>query len=143
MLPSECAPINPTPVLSYSGTSPRQNLRKGRDVGWEMLLDAEPVACVPVLATDPLYLLYTSGTTGKPKGVLRDNGGHLVALIWSMKNIYGVRPGEVYWAASDIGWVVGHSYIVYGPLFYGCTTVLYEGKSVGHSGSRCFLAGYR
>ena len=106
-------------------------LRDGRDVLWDVLLDADPVDCVPVLATDPLYLLYTSGTTGKPKGVLRDNGGHLVALTWTMKNIYGVRPGEVYWAASDIGWVVGHSYIVYGPLFYGCTTILYEGKSVG------------
>jgi propionyl-CoA synthetase len=106
-------------------------LRDGRDVLWDKLLDADPVACVPVHATDPLYLLYTSGTTGKPKGVVRDNGGHLVALTWTMKNIYNVRPGEVYWAASDIGWVVGHSYIVYGPLFYGCTTILYEGKSVG------------
>ena len=106
-------------------------LRDGRDVLWDELLDADPVACVPVHATDPLYLLYTSGTTGKPKGVVRDNGGHLVALTWTMKNIYNVRPGEVYWAASDIGWVVGHSYIVYGPLFYGCTTILYEGKSVG------------
>jgi propionyl-CoA synthetase len=106
-------------------------LLDGRDVLWDVLLDADPVACVPVLATDPLYLLYTSGTTGKPKGVLRDNGGHLVALTWTMKNIYNVHPGEVYWAASDIGWVVGHSYIVYGPLFYGCTTILYEGKSVG------------
>jgi propionyl-CoA synthetase len=106
-------------------------LKKGRDVAWNVLLEADPVACVPVLATDPLYLLYTSGTTGKPKGVLRDNGGHLVALTWSMKNIYDIRSGEVYWAASDIGWVVGHSYIVYGPLFYGCTTILYEGKSVG------------
>jgi propionyl-CoA synthetase len=94
-------------------------------------MEAQPAACVPVEATDPLYLLYTSGTTGKPKGVLRDNGGHLVALNWSMKNIYGIRPGEVFWAASDIGWVVGHSYIVYGPLFYGCTSILYEGKSVG------------
>jgi len=106
-------------------------VRKGRDILWDSLLDADPVPCVPVLATDPLYLLYTSGTTGKPKGVLRDNGGHLVALTWSMKNIYGTQSGEVYWAASDIGWVVGHSYIVYGPLFYGCTTILYEGKSVG------------
>jgi propionyl-CoA synthetase len=106
-------------------------LKKGRDVVWNALLEAGPVACIPVLATDPLYLLYTSGTTGKPKGVLRDNGGHLVALTWSMKNIYDVKPGDVYWAASDIGWVVGHSYIVYGPLFYGCTTILYEGKSVG------------
>jgi propionyl-CoA synthetase len=106
-------------------------LRDGRDVLWDELLDADPVACVPVHANDPLYLLYTSGTTGKPKGVVRDNGGHLVALTWTMKNIYNVRPGEVYWAASDIGWVVGHSYIVYGPLFYGCTTILYEGKSVG------------
>jgi len=106
-------------------------LCEGRDILWDKLLDADPVACVPVKATDPLYLLYTSGTTGKPKGVVRDNGGHLVALTWTMKNIYDVRPGEVYWAASDIGWVVGHSYIVYGPLFFGCTTILYEGKSVG------------
>jgi propionyl-CoA synthetase len=106
-------------------------LRDGTDISWDTLMNADPVACVPLLATDPLYLLYTSGTTGKPKGVLRDNGGHLVALKWSMKNIYGVGPGEVYWAASDIGWVVGHSYIVYGPLFHGCTTILYEGKSVG------------
>ena len=101
------------------------------DVSWDSLMDAPPAACVPVEATDPLYLLYTSGTTGKPKGVLRDNGGHLVALNWSMKNIYGMQPGEVFWAASDIGWVVGHSYIVYAPLFYGCTSILYEGKSVG------------
>ncbi len=117
-------------------------LRDGRDVLWDVLLDADPVACVPVLATDPLYLLYTSGTTGKPKGVVRDNGGHLVALTWTMKNIYNVHPGEVYWAASDIGWVVGHSYIVYGPLFYGCTTILYEGKSVGTAGCGCILAGH-
>jgi propionyl-CoA synthetase len=102
-----------------------------RDLSWDSLMDAEPVPCVPLGATDPLYLLYTSGTTGKPKGVLRDNGGHLVALYWSMKNIYNMKPGEVYWAASDIGWVVGHSYIVYGPLFFGCTSILYEGKSVG------------
>ncbi|MFA4878072.1 MAG: propionyl-CoA synthetase [Methanoregula sp.] len=106
-------------------------LHEDRDISWEKVMTAEPAACVPVAATDPLYLLYTSGTTGKPKGVVRDNGGHLVALKWSMKNIYGIRPGEVFWAASDIGWVVGHSYIVYGPLFYGCTTILYEGKSVG------------
>ena len=87
--------------------------------------------CVPVAATDPLYILYTSGTTGRPKGVVRDNGGHMVALQWSMKNLYGIEPGEVFWAASDIGWVVGHSYIVYAPLFHGCTTILYEGKPVG------------
>ena len=104
----------------------------GRDVDWEeATAAAQPHDCVPVAATDPLYILYTSGTTGQPKGVVRDNGGHAVALAWSMKNIYNVDPGEVYWAASDVGWVVGHSYIVYAPLLHGCTTVVYEGKPVG------------
>ena len=99
---------------------------------WEQAMaTARPVGCVPVAATDPLYILYTSGTTGQPKGVVRPSGGHAVALAWSMAHIYDVQPGEVYWAASDIGWVVGHSYIVYGPLLHGCTTVLYEGKPVG------------
>ncbi|AKQ63727.1 Acetyl-coenzyme A synthetase [Myxococcus hansupus] len=108
------------------------SLVRGRDVSWsEALEGAEPADCVPVEATDPLYILYTSGTTGQPKGIVRDNGGHAVALHWSMKNIYGVAPGEVYWAASDVGWVVGHSYIVYAPLLNGSTTVLYEGKPVG------------
>ncbi|PPR74358.1 MAG: Acetyl-coenzyme A synthetase [Alphaproteobacteria bacterium MarineAlpha3_Bin2] len=107
-------------------------LSEGRDIDWATAMEsAVPAECVPVLATDPLYILYTSGTTGEPKGVVRDNGGHLVALKWSMKNIYGVDPGDVYWAASDVGWVVGHSYIVYAPLFHGCTTILYEGKPVG------------
>jgi propionyl-CoA synthetase len=104
----------------------------GRDCDWdEVITAAKPHECVPVGSTDPLYILYTSGTTGQPKGVVRDNGGHLVALKWTMKNIYGVDPGEVFWAASDVGWVVGHSYIVYGPLFHGNTTIFYEGKSVG------------
>jgi propionyl-CoA synthetase len=103
-----------------------------RDITWsEALAEAKPVDCVPVAATDPLYILYTSGTTGIPKGVVRDNAGHLVALKWSLKNIYGVEPGEVFWAASDLGWAVGHSYIVYGPLAHGNTTILYEGKPVG------------
>ncbi|MFN3006543.1 propionyl-CoA synthetase [Mycolicibacterium wolinskyi] len=104
----------------------------GRDRDWrELVAAAEPVDPVPVAATDPLYVLYTSGTTGKPKGIVRDNGGHAVALLWSMRHIYDVQPGDVYWAASDVGWVVGHSYIVYAPLMLGATTVLYEGKPIG------------
>jgi propionyl-CoA synthetase len=105
---------------------------EGRDHDWaDVMAAADPHPCVSVEATDPLYVLYTSGTTGKPKGVVRDNGGHAVALRWSMANVYGVAPGEVFWAASDVGWVVGHSYIVYAPLLAGCTTVMYEGKPVG------------
>jgi len=111
-------------------------LQPGRDHDLGALMDAalaagRTVACVPVKATDPLYILYTSGTTGQPKGVVRDNGGHMVALKWSMSNLYGIQPGEVFWAASDVGWVVGHSYIVYAPLLQGATTIVFEGKPVG------------
>ncbi len=111
-------------------------LMEGRDHDWRKVWEhaveyAKTSECVPVLATDPLYILYTSGTTGIPKGVVRDNGGHMVALKWSMQNLYGVSPGEVWWSGSDVGWVVGHSYIVYAPLFHGCTSILYEGKPVG------------
>jgi propionyl-CoA synthetase len=109
---------------------------EGRDHDWRKTWEhavnfAKTSECIPVHATDPLYILYTSGTTGIPKGVVRDNGGHMVALKWSMKNLYGIDPGEVWWCASDIGWVVGHSYIVYGPLLHGATSILYEGKPVG------------
>jgi propionyl-CoA synthetase len=109
-------------------------LVEGRDVDWNLAMKAGMTAmaeCVEVASTDPLYVLYTSGTTGKPKGIVRDNGGHAVAMAWSLPNIYDVHPGQVWWAASDVGWVVGHSYIVYAPLINGATTVLYEGKPVG------------
>ena len=126
----ELARAKPERCLILQRPQQEAPLLPGRDMTWDDFMTGEPAPCVPVAATDPLYILYTSGTTGIPKGVVRDNGGHLVALTWSMKNIYGMDPGDVYWAASDIGWVVGHSYIVYAPLFHGCTTVLYEGKPV-------------
>lgn len=106
-------------------------LQEGRDIAYtDFIRNAQPAECVPVRAIDPLYILYTSGTTGKPKGILRDHGGHAVSLQFSLEYLYQIQPGEVFWAASDVGWVVGHSYIVYGPLMRGCTTILYEGKPV-------------
>ncbi|MBX3059681.1 MAG: propionyl-CoA synthetase [Anaerolineae bacterium] len=128
----EMAHHKPTHCIILQRPQEKAEMVHGRDLDWaELMTTAQPVDCVPVAATDPLYILYTSGTTGIPKGVVRDNGGHLVALKWSMKNVYDADPGDVFWAASDMGWAVGHSYIVYGPLFHGCTTILYEGKPVG------------
>lgn len=122
----------PSKCIIYQRPQETASLVVGRDVDWvTAVAAAEPAECVPVAATDPLYILYTSGTTGIPKGVVRDNGGHAVALKWSMEYVYNVKPGEVFWAASDVGWVVGHSYIVYAPLLHGCTTVVFEGKPVG------------
>ncbi len=128
----ELSRYKPEKCIVYQREQVTARLVDGRDFDWaELMKDASPVGCTMVKSTDPLYILYTSGTTGMPKGVVRDNGGYAVALKWSMKNIYDMKPGEVYWAASDVGWVVGHSYIVYAPLLYGCTTILYEGKPIG------------
>ena len=125
ILQREGATVSGTPL-------PSAPLVDGRDYDWRTIAAAAaPAPCTPVAATDPLYILYTSGTTGKPKGVVRDNGGHAVALRWSLPHVYDVQPGDVFWAASDVGWVVGHSYIVYAPLLTGCTTILFEGKPVG------------
>lgn len=122
----------PSGVLIKQRPQVATQLIAARDHDWEqMMAQAKPAECVPVAATDPLYILYTSGTTGQPKGIVRDNGGHAVALHWSMRHVYNMQPGEVFWAASDVGWVVGHSYIVYGPLLHGNTTLVYEGKPVG------------
>ena len=135
----ELAEFKPESCVIFQRPQAKASLIEKRDYDWDdEMAKAEPVDCVAVKATDPLYILYTSGTTGEPKGVVRDNGGHLVALKWTMEAIYNVKEGDVYWAASDIGWVVGHSYIVYGPLFKGCTTVLYEGKPVGTPDASAF-----
>ena len=128
----ETARFAPEHCVIYQRPQATATLREGRDLDWNSLMEwSVATECVALKATDPLYILYTSGTTGRPKGVVRDNGGHAVALTWSMANTYNTHPGEVFWAASDVGWVVGHSYIVYAPLLAGCTTVLYEGKPVG------------
>jgi propionyl-CoA synthetase len=128
----DIATHKPDATLIYQRPQATAAMQEGRDFDWVQAAQAAaPADCVPVAATDPLYILYTSGTTGIPKGVVRDNGGHAVAMKWSMKNVYDVDPGDVFWAASDVGWVVGHSYIVYAPLLHGATTILFEGKPVG------------
>ncbi|MEO0635081.1 MAG: propionyl-CoA synthetase [Pseudomonadota bacterium] len=139
----DMAEHKPSNVLLLQRPQCAGSMVEGRDHDWQTSVDAaradgEKADCVAMAGTDPLYILYTSGTTGKPKGVVRDNGGHAVAMRWSMANIYDVAPGEVYWAASDIGWVVGHSYIIYAPLLAGCTTVMYEGKPVGTPDANAF-----
>jgi len=128
----EMARHKPEKCIIYQREQAKAPMVRDRDFDWEEVMAKAPIeGCVPVASTDPLYILYTSGTTGIPKGVVRDNGGHAVVLKWSMRYVYGVEPGDVYWAASDVGWVVGHSYIVYAPLLHGCTTVMYEGRPVG------------
>ena len=128
----ELSDAKPEKCVIFQRPQETASLVEGRDADWTTLMaSAEPVDCVPVASTDPLYILYTSGTTGTPKGVVRDTGGHAVALKWSMKAVYNIDEGDVWWTASDVGWVVGHSYIVYGPLLKGCTTVMFEGKPVG------------
>jgi propionyl-CoA synthetase len=130
----DAASHQPTACVVKQRPQAQAPMVEGRDVDWDVAMKAgalDPAPCVEMAATDPLYVLYTSGTTGRPKGIVRDNGGHAVALAWSLPNVYDIHPGQVWWAASDVGWVVGHSYIVYAPLLCGATTVLYEGKPVG------------